>query len=398
MTANATERQKIEETTPKNEYSLIQKSDNAKEIDKAIKEDNMTDEMAARYISDEDKFDIEKTFEEVNDFNELWKRITAPINNVVEKSAKIIEKDPIMDVNDTLEKANEDMSKVYKEIINNDSMLGTILKSIPVVWNIYTKFQEKSENIKFKISWISNQIKIIFSWFKQSRESLGKSIEMQREFLKWIEDNINKIKAYRYFLNKKLNEFRNKYLKSASKEDKEKFELFMRNVEYFIMNLNTLIWNLDLARKRLMMRIDTAIKLEMTMDSSEPIFKTLFSIAVLETSGQKAIDASMKTMKAMWSTIDKMSSDLTNKAIESSRKAEEMASKPVLDTNIFIENVKKLKNHFDTIEEYRKQVRTKAAEEKKAFEEATKTLEKIKPGKANDYDEFKKEIWMAKNK
>jgi hypothetical protein len=35
------------------------------------------------------------------------------------------------------------------------------------------------------------------------------------------------------------------------------------------------------------------------MSSSRPIFKTLLSVAILETSGQKAIDASMKTIDVM---------------------------------------------------------------------------------------------------
>jgi hypothetical protein len=87
-----------------------------------------------------------------------------------------------------------------------------------------------------------------------------------------------------------------------------------------------------------------------------------------------------------------MSSDLTDKAIESNRKAEEMASKPVLDTQTFVKNVEKLKQHFETIDAYREQVRKEAEEERKLFEKATEDLEKMKTGKAEDFNELKDEL------
>ena len=64
------------------------------------------------------------------------------------------------------------------------------------------------------------------------------------------------------------------------------------------------------------MRLDSANKLSLSMSSSRPIFKTLLSTAIIETSSQKAIDASMQAMEVMGDTIDKMSSELTDKAIE----------------------------------------------------------------------------------
>jgi len=62
-----------------------------------------------------------------------------------------------------------------------------------------------------------------------------------------------------------------------------------------------------------------------------------------------------------------MSTTLTDKAIESSKKSEEMSSKPVLSTSVFIENVTKLKNHFDEIETYREQVKLEAQKEQHNF-------------------------------
>jgi len=87
-----------------------------------------------------------------------------------------------------------------------------------------------------------------------------------------------------------------------------------------------------------------------------------------------------------------MSSELTDKAIESSKKAEEMSSKPVLSTTVFIENVTKLKNHFDSIESFREQREQEAEAERKSFEEAKIKLENIKVLTAKETDELNKEL------
>jgi hypothetical protein len=171
-----------------------------------------------------------------------------------------------------------------------------------------------------------------------------------------------------------------------------KLEMFIRNVEYFQSNLIVLIGNLDMARKRLLMRMDSANKLSLAMNSSRPIFKTLLSTALIESSSQKAIDASMKAMEVMGSTIDKMSSELTDKAISSAKKSEEMAAKPVLSNTVFIENVTKLKNHFDEIDDFRKQIKIEAEKEKELFNEAKVKLENIKVLSKENQEELAKEI------
>jgi hypothetical protein len=87
-----------------------------------------------------------------------------------------------------------------------------------------------------------------------------------------------------------------------------------------------------------------------------------------------------------------MSSDLTDKAISSNKKAEEMSSKSVLSTTVFIENVTKLKNHFDSIDSFREQIKTEAAAERKSFEEAKTKLESMKVLSAQDTDELNKQL------
>ena len=69
-----------------------------------------------------------------------------------------------------------------------------------------------------------------------------------------------------------------------------------------------------------------------------------------------------------------------------------MSSKPVLSTSVFIENVTKLKNHFDEIETYREQVKLEAQKEQQLFEEAKQNLENIKTLNKEDYSELENEI------
>jgi uncharacterized protein YaaN involved in tellurite resistance len=140
------------------------------------------------------------------------------------------------------------------------------------------------------------------------------------------------------------------------------------------------------------MRLDAATKLALAMNSSRPIFKTLLSVAVLETSGQKALDASIKAMEGMGKVIDKLSSDLTDKAIESNRKAEQLSSKPVLDPKVFVENVEKLKKHFETIEQYRQQIQQEAQQERQIFKQATEELKKLKEIKVEDINELEQTL------
>jgi hypothetical protein len=207
---------------------------------------------------------------------------------------------------------------------------------------------------------------------------------------------MQKVVAYKDFIDKKIVELREKIENTENEDEKNKLSLFLRNVEFFQGNLVVLIGNLDMAKKRLLMRLDSANKLSLAMSSSRPIFKTLLSTAIIETSSQKAIDASMKAMDVMGKTIDKMSSDLTDKAIEGNKKAEEMSSKPVVSTSVFIENVTKLKNHFDEIEDFRNQIAIEAEKERKIFAEAKERLENIKVLNKADTEEFNKMLVEGK--
>lgn len=239
---------------------------------------------------------------------------------------------------------------------------------------------------------LEGKIGVIFSGFDQSYESINLSIDMQKDFVDGIDANLDKVVAYKDFIELKIIDFKVRLKEATDEREKIKLSMFISNVEYFQSNLIILIGNLDMARKRLLMRLDSANKLSLAMNSSRPIFKTLLSTALIEISSQKALDASMKAMDIMGSTIDKMSSELTDKAIESSKRAEEMAAKPVLSSTVFIDNVTKLKNHFEEIDDYRKQIKIEAQKEQELFAEAKLKLEDIKVMSKANHEELAKEL------
>lgn len=339
-----------------------------------------------------EQLEIEQTFSEAKDFRTLGEKITAPLDSIIAETATVIDSDPIMQVSEELSKMNGEVQSVYKDIINNDGTIMKIAKSVPLLGNLMKSLDSKWDEAKFNIQSLQGKIEMIFSGFDQAYSSLNTSIDMQKKFLDGIDENLGKVIAYRDFLTQKIEEFKAKLEATTDETEKLKLTLFIRQVEYFQGNLNVLIGNLDMARKRLLMRLDAASKLSLSMSSSRPIFKTLLSTALIETSSQKALDASMKAIDVMGSTIDKMSSELTDKAIESSRRSEELSSKPVLSSQVFVENVTKLKAHFETIESYREQVRVEAEAEKKAFDDASEELKKVKILNSKDQEELAKEL------
>lgn len=343
-------------------------------------------------LTETEKNDVINTFKEAKDFRQLGEMITAPIDNIISQTAHIIEADPIMTVSDELAKVNGWVQEVYKEIIDNDSKPVKVLKKIPLIGGIVKAIDNQVDKVSFDLKPVEKKITTIFSGFDQSMNSLDTSIDMQKSFLEGLDQNINKVAAYSHFVGEKLQEFESKMLTAPNEHEKIKYEMFARHVQFFQNNLVTLVGNLDMSRKRLLIRLDAASKLSLAMSSSRPIFKTLLSTAMIETSSQKALDASIDAINIMWSTIDKMSTELTNKAIESSRKSEELSSKPVLSAQTFVDNVAKLKNHFDTIEEHRKLVRAQADEQKKLFDSASQSLKEIKLIEAKGHEELSSEL------
>ncbi len=363
------------------------KKDQATQDAKAIVAD-----MTARPLSAIETAEVEKTFSEAKDFRQLGEKITAPIDSIISETAIMIDSDPIMSVSTTLSQINWEVQEVYSEIIDNDGTFMKLAKSMPLLWGLMRKLDSKWDEAAFNMKNLEGKIQMIFSGFDQAYSSLNTSIDLQKKFVEWLDNNLGKVIAYKEFLGVKIEEFKIKWADTKDETEKMKYEMFIRHVEYFQSNLVVLIGNLDMARKRLLMRLDAASKLSLAMSSSRPIFKTLLSTALIETSSQKALDASMAAIGIMGETIDKMSSELTDKAIESSRKSEELSAKPVLSASVFVENVTKLKNHFDTIESYRAQVKIEADAQKQAFDDASEKLKQVKILGAKEQEEFVEEL------
>ncbi|MBS8122279.1 hypothetical protein [Candidatus Vampirococcus lugosii] len=359
-----------------------------------IQNNNLSNNLANTEIkqielSEEETKEIQKAFEEAKNFRSIGERITAPIDDIVSKTAKVIDGDPIMSVSDELEKMNGEVQGVYRDIIDNDGSFMKFMKSIPGIGSVVTKIDNAKDDMSFNMKTVEGKIETIFSGFDQAYYSINTSIDMQNNFLDGVEENLGSIVSYKDYIGKKVDELQGRIDNEENEDEKRKLSMFKQNVEFFLTNIVVLIGNLEMAKKRLEMRLDSATKLALSMNSSRPIFKTLLSTAIIETSSQKSIDASMKAMDVMGSTIDKMSSDLTDKAIEGSKKAEEVASKPVVSTTVFMENVTKLKNHFDEIENFREQVAREAKEERKLFGEARAKLDDIKVMNKDDANELK---------
>ena len=359
-----------------------------------ITKDNKNQELVI--LDKNEQIEIQEAFDKAQDFRTIWERITAPLDAIVEQTAAVIDNDPIMNVSWALEWMNSDVQKVYSEIIDNDWSIMKFFKSVPIIWMLAQTLDAKFDSASFDMKGVTWKIEAIFSGFDITYNSVNKSIDLQKAYLDWIEANMWKVLAYKQYIDQAIINFTNRIEETKDQDEKTKMQLFIRNVEFFQGNLVVLLWNLEIAKKRLLMRLDSANKLSLAMSSSRPIFKVLLSTAIIEVSSQKAIDASIKAMEAMWATIDKMSVDLTDKAIESSRKAEERTSAPILSSTVFIDNVAKLKTHFEEIEAYRARIYEESKAERKAFNDARIKLESIKLLNKTDTEELNKILEKAK--
>ncbi len=256
-------------------------------------------DLKALPLSATEQAQVEQTFTEAKDFRQLGEKITAPIDSIISETATIVDSDPIMNVSNTLAEMNGEVQEVYSEIIDNDGTMMRIAKTLPLIGGLAKKLDAKWDEAAFNIKGLEGKIQTIFSGFDQSATSLNTSIDMQKKFLEGIDQNLGKVVAYKEYLAEKIEEFKTKSLESKTENEKMKYDMFIRHVEYFQSNLVVLIGNLDMARKRLLMRLDSASKLSLAMSSSRPIFKTLLSTALIETSSQKALDASMKAINVM---------------------------------------------------------------------------------------------------
>lgn len=110
-----------------------------------------------------ERAEVEKTFSEAKDFRSIGEKITAPLDSIISETAKIIDKDPIMNVNEELQFMNTSVQAVYKEIIDNDGTIMKIAKSIPLISGLAKTLDAKWDEASFNVKSLEGKITVIFS-------------------------------------------------------------------------------------------------------------------------------------------------------------------------------------------------------------------------------------------
>jgi archaellum component FlaC len=167
-------------------------------------------DMKARPLTATEKEEVEKTFEDAKDFRQLGEKITAPIDSILSETAAIVDSDPIMKVSNTLTEINGEVQQVYKDIIDNDSGLMKLAKAMPLLGGLMKRLDSKWDEAAFNMKDLEGKISMIFSGFDQAYTSLNTSIELQKKFVEGIDQNLGKVIAYKEFLAKKIEEFKEK--------------------------------------------------------------------------------------------------------------------------------------------------------------------------------------------
>jgi len=147
-------------------------------------------EIEITSISTADSAEIEEVFKNANDFRSIGEKITAPLDDIISKTAKVIDADPIMKVSDELKIMNSEVQEVYSDIIDNDGDVMKFFKSIPLLGGLVKSLDSKFDEASFNMKGIEGKINIIFSGFDTAYNSVNNSIDMQKDFLQGIDDSL----------------------------------------------------------------------------------------------------------------------------------------------------------------------------------------------------------------
>ena len=115
---------------------------------------------------------------------------------------------------------------------------------------------------------------------------------------------------------------------------------------------------------RIAMRLESAKRLHKQMELSRPAFQTLLSSVLMESAGQRAIEASVGIMKVLGGAIDQMSEKLTTQTIESAKMALEAEVRPMLGAGDIRRNVERIQSELLVIANTREQYMLEASNQK----------------------------------
>ena len=287
------------------------------------------------------KIKVKTLFKDASSFKEAAEEITNPMKEALDSAFEIINKDPLMRVSASLKGLNTSVAEVYDSLTKEQSLTKKTLAKIPYLSQRFEKQTFTDTKIK---------LNEIFNWFDTAHQSIESSITLQKEYVKWINTNLEWLLQTQKGLRFNLLELNKKIDKDPNNKT---LSTFKENILLFDNNLATLEWHLILTRKTIQIKLDSAEKLALTMSMSQPILSALMGNAIISNATQKTADACINIMSSMSTTLDNMSVDMTNKAIATSQIAMNLSVKPLLSSSVLTDNVKKIQEHFQLLDSKR---------------------------------------------
>jgi len=241
------------------------------------------------------------------------------LNNLINETGDIIHNDSSQFVEEDVMGINKDFEDIYSGIGGNkDSAILSFIK----------KIVGKDEGFEYKS--FEGKIGAIFSRYDGTYDGLVSSEAMFSSYNEGLESEIAKIDTY--------------LESNVDKIDGEDDEIDYRTIQVMKENL-------ILTKSRIDLRLSSTRKLIKTMATNRPIFQTLLSSAMLEVSGQRAVDSSIKVIGAISGTISRISDKLTQSTNSTALIASSTRTQPIIYLEWIRKNLETLQLTVEKIKE-----------------------------------------------
>lgn len=257
----------------------------------------------------------------------LEKYDVSNMNNLIANTGQLIDDDPLLSSINEVNSIKENFDAI-QEAISSKTMDNT--EKTNFLAKVFGSMIGKDKDFHFKS--FEGKINSVFRQFDLIYDSINNTAEVYREYWEGLVNEINSIEEF-------LNGINHEEL-----DVKEQREV----ANYVIMQKN-----LSESLTRITMSSTSAEELLETMRVGRPIFQAILSSCMIEVAGQRSIDASVQMISTITSTIDGLSSKLTQSAIKSSQIALEVGSKPVLSIGKIEDNMKLLWGAMEDLEKSR---------------------------------------------
>ena len=253
------------------------------------------------------------------------------LNSLINETGQLIQDDVVMSSGEQIAEISEAFDSIKDEIWGEKKWWFSVIAS----------WVKKDEDFQYKS--FESKISSIFDRFDSVTESVANSITIFSKYGKSLEQEIVKI---------------NTYVDSIDKETLEQDDILEYKTICVIRD------NLQLSMARIAMRLESAKRLYKQMELSRPAFQTLLSSVLMESAGQRAIEASVGIMKVLGGAIDQMSEKLTTQTIESAKMALEAEVRPMLGAGDIRRNVERIQSELLVIANTREQYMLEASNQK----------------------------------